>query len=237
MKRANKLLLVEDDVNMGFLLKEFLINSGFLVELAKDGDSGLAMFNKTKFDFCIIDIMLPGIDGFTLMERIRKESPEIPVIFLTARSMKQDVIKGFDLGVDDYITKPFDEDELLCRIHAILNRYKKQGTQGLNNKGKNYYIGKYQFDTKNQALIFDHKTDRLTYRENEVLEMLCANKNNIVKRSDLLIEFWGRDDYFHGRSLDVFITRLRKKLSFDPSIKIENIPTVGYILHDEAVTI
>ncbi|TCO08291.1 response regulator transcription factor [Natronoflexus pectinivorans] len=231
MTNQKKILIIEDDANMGFLLKEFLTTSGFLVELATDGDAGLKAFLKNGADFCIIDVMLPGIDGFTLMERIRKEDPEIPVIFLTARSMKQDKIKGFNLGGDDYITKPFDEDELLCRINAILNRYQKNDfTESEPEISCN--IGKYLFETQNQALTFENETQRLTYRECDVLRMLCSNKNNIVRRSDLLNAYWGRDDYFNGRSLDVFITRLRKRLANDPNVSIENIPKVGYVLKD-----
>lgn len=145
--------------------------------------------------------------------------------------MKPDKLKGFSLGGDDYITKPFDEEELLCRIHAILNRYsgKKEYSKNLNNRN----IGNYIFDIENQALIIDEITQRLTYRECDVLKMLYQNKNNLVKRSDLLQKYWDKDDYFNGRSLDVFITRLRKRLAGDDKVKIENVPKVGFILKDE----
>lgn len=231
--KRNCILVIEDDPNMGFLLREFLSSSGFDVVLRTDGDSGLSTFKDGGIDFCIIDVMLPGIDGFTLAERIRRENPEVPFLFLTARSLKQDKLKGFNLGGDDYVTKPFDEEELPCRIHAILNRSAGRAsfteTEDLPDACD---IGKYLFDAKNQALILNDEIQRLTHRECEVLRMLCSNKNNIVRRSDLLETFWGKDDYFNGRSLDVFITRLRKRLVNDASIRIENIPKVGYVLHD-----
>ena len=233
MSEKKKILVIEDDANMGFLLKEFLTSGGFDIHLCKDGDSGLAAFKKHSFDFCIIDVMLPGIDGFTLTERIKMERPNVPMVFLTARSLKQDKLKGFNLGADDYITKPFDEEELLCRIHAILNRYslKSESDTALEETPCN--IGKYLFDAKNQSLLLAQQQQRLTYRECEVLRMLCSQKNNIVRRSDLLVKCWGKDDYFNGRSLDVFITRLRKRLTDDPAIRIENIPKIGFVLHDE----
>src|SRR5690554_595843 len=231
MDKTKKILVIEDDPNMGFLLREFLSANGFEVALCVDGDRGLEAFRQQKADFCIVDVMLPGIDGFTLAERIRKEDARVPIVFLTARSMKQDKLKGFNLGGDDYITKPFDEEELLCRIHAIMNRYngKKEATE---EEIPSCHIGQYLFDIQNQALIINNQTQRLTYRECDVLKMLCQNKNNLVKRSDLLQKYWEKDDYFNGRSLDVFITRLRKRLSDDHRVKIENVPKVGYILQD-----
>jgi len=231
MSSKQTILIIEDDLNMGFLLKDFLSANNFHIELCTDGDKGLETFLSKEIDFCLIDVMLPGIDGFTLAERIRQEDPDVPVVFLTARSMKPDKLKGFSLGGDDYITKPFDEEELLCRIHAILNRYsgKKEYSKNLNNRN----IGNYIFDIENQALIIDEITQRLTYRECDVLKMLYQNKNNLVKRSDLLQKYWDKDDYFNGRSLDVFITRLRKRLAGDDKVKIENVPKVGFILKDE----
>lgn len=232
MSTQKTILIIEDDLNMGFLLKEFLSANDFNVELCTDGDKALAAYQSSRIDFCLIDVMLPGIDGFTLAERIRHIDPHVPVVFLTARSMKQDKLKGFNLGGDDYITKPFDEEELLCRIHAIMNRYngkKEEPAQTM----PSCQIGGYLFDIQNQALILHEKTQRLTYRECDVLKMLCQNKNNLVKRSDLLQKYWDKDDYFNGRSLDVFITRLRKRLSDDKKVKIENVPKVGYILQDQ----
>ncbi len=229
MTEKRRILLVEDDVSMGFLLVDFLESNHFDVKLYRDGNSGLKAFRSGKYDFCILDVMLPGIDGFSIAERIRSEDKNIPIIFLTARAMKPDKIKGFGLGVDDYITKPFDEDELLCRIHAILNRVRPVETIS---KPQDLWtsIGGYEFHYQNQLLVYNSEERRLTQRETEVLRMLCREKNNIVKREDILVSVWGDNDYFHGRSLDVFIAKLRKYLSEDPEVAIENIPKVGYVL-------
>ncbi len=207
---------------------DFLESNGFDVKLYRDGESGLNGFKAGNFDFCIFDIMLPGIDGFSLAQRVRAENQTIPIIFLTARSMKQDKIKGFNLGVDDYITKPFDEDELLCRINAIINRYNIQPEESVNTD--NFVIGSYTFDYKNQILSRNGKERRLTKKENEVLRQLFLSPGEIVKRDNILFSIWGDNDYFNGRSLDVFIVKLRKYLSEDPDIQINNIPKVGYSL-------
>ena len=227
MKRT-KILLVEDDTSLGFLLVDFLESNGFDAKLYRDGESGLKGYKSSNFDFCIFDVMLPGIDGFSLAQRVRSENKTIPIIFLTARSMKNDKIKGFNLGVDDYITKPFDEDELLCRINAIINRYNVQPTEYLN-KDK-FTIGQYLFDYKNQSLILGNEFKRLTRKESEVLRHLCLSPNEIVTRDNILFSIWGDNDYFNGRSLDVFIAKLRKYLSDDNKVQINNIPKVGYIL-------
>lgn len=232
MAKNNTILIIEDDPNMGFLLKGFLTANDFKVILCSNGDCGLAAFASSEIDFCIIDVMLPGIDGFTIAERIRNDDKSIPIIFLTARSLKQDILKGFSLGGDDYITKPFDEDELLCRIHAIMNRYSGSSSPDALPPPEPLPIGAYTFDIHNQCLILNDHVQRLTYRECDVLRMLCENKNNLVRRSELLQRYWGKDDYFNGRSLDVFITRLRKRLSKDARVKIENVPKVGFILID-----
>lgn len=227
MKRT-KILLVEDDTSLGFLLVDFLEANGFEVKLYRDGESGLNGYKASNFDFCIFDVMLPGIDGFSLAQRVRAENKTIPIIFLTARSMKNDKIKGFDLGGDDYITKPFDEDELLCRINAIINRYNIQPEES-NNK-ELFEIGRYTFNYKNQLLSIDNQSRRLTKKESEVLRQLCLSVNEIVTRDSILFSIWGDNDYFIGRSLDVFIAKLRKYLSNDPSVQINNIPKVGYVL-------
>lgn len=227
MKRT-KILLVEDDTSLGFLLVDFLESNGFDVKLYRDGDSGLKGFKGNQFDFCIFDVMLPGMDGFSLAQRVRAENKTIPIIFLTARSMKTDKIKGFNLGVDDYITKPFDEDELLCRINAIINRYNLPPTENL--ARDKFSIGQYQFDYKNQQLTFGETNKRLTRKESEVLRHLCLSPNEIVTRDNILYSVWGDNDYFNGRSLDVFIAKLRKYLASDSSVQINNIPKVGYIL-------
>lgn len=227
MKRT-KIILVEDDTSLGFLLVDFLESNGFNVKLYRDGESGLNGYKQGQFDFCIFDVMLPGIDGFSLAQRVRAENKTIPIIFLTARGMKNDKIKGFNLGVDDYITKPFDEDELLCRINAIINRYNIQPSEPIA-KDK-FSIGQYNFDYKNQLLVLGESAKRLTRKESEVLRHLCLSPNEIVTRDNILFSIWGDNDYFNGRSLDVFIAKLRKYLSEDETVQINNIPKVGYIL-------
>jgi DNA-binding response OmpR family regulator len=221
------ILLVEDDDSLGFLMCEYLTSKGYEVTLCKDGLNGLKAFGAQKFQFIILDVMLPGMDGFTLAKKIREISSEIPVIFVTARSMKEDKIKGFNLGVDDYITKPFDEDELNCRIQAILNRIE------IKQEICDYKIrlGKYLYDNHNQSLTFEGESRRLTKRENEVLSLLIENKDQIVKRETILNSIWGSNDYFSGRSMDVYISKLRKYLQGDPLIVIENIPKVGFLFH------
>lgn len=220
------ILLAEDDLNLGFLMVEFLESHGYQVKLYRDGESALKGFKAGTFNFCIFDVMLPKLDGFNLAKSVKAINPNIPVIFLTARSMKADKLKGYDLGADDYITKPFDEDELLCRIKAVMNRTDLADTSS-NNRFK---IGKYEFDLTNQALKLGDEIRRLTSREAEVLQLLCSSKNNIVKREQILTAIWGENDYFAGRSLDVFISKLRKYFADDPSIRIENIPKVGFLL-------
>lgn len=220
------ILLAEDDLNLGFLLVEFLESHGYQVKLYRDGESALKGFKTGTFNFCVFDVMLPKLDGFNLAKSVKAINPNIPVIFLTARSIKADKLKGYHLGADDYITKPFDEDELLCRIKAVMNRTDLADTTS-NNRFK---IGKYEFDLTNQALKLGDETRRLTSREAEVLQLLCSSKNNIVKREQILTAIWGENDYFAGRSLDVFISKLRKYFADDPSIRIENIPKVGFLL-------
>lgn len=229
MAEKRKLLLVEDDSSMGFLLVDFLENSGFEVSLAVDGHQGEVLFRSGHFDLCILDVMLPGIDGFALASAIRRMDPAIPFIFLTARSMKPDKMKGFALGADDYVTKPFDEEELLCRIQAVLNRTRTMVVEPQSNVAR---FGGYTFNWENQVLLFQGSQERrLTRKESDVLKMLCLNRNKLLKREDILIALWGENDYFHGRSLDVFIARLRKYLKKDESIGIENVPGVGFIFN------
>jgi len=221
------ILLVEDDLNLGFLLAEFLENRGIQVKLYRDGEAAFNGFKNGNFNFCIFDVMLPKLDGFRLAKKVKALNPNIPVIFLTARSLKEDKMKGYNIGADDYITKPFDEDELMCRINAIINRVDFADS----NCPAIFSIGKYQFDFANQALFFDGQViKRLTSREAEVLRMLCQAKNNIVRREQILTAIWGENDYFAGRSLDVFISKLRKYFAGDPNIRIENIPKVGFLL-------
>lgn len=222
-----KILLVEDDLNLGFLLVDFLETNGFDVKLFRDGESGYKGYLNNKYDFCILDVMLPKMDGFTVAQKIRDENKQIPIIILTAKILKNDKLKGFAIGIDDYITKPFDEDELLCRINAILVR---------SNHDINidcvFCIGNFVFDLHNHLLKSKNIEKRLTAKETKIISLLIEQKNRLVKRSDILKSVWGTDDYFTGRSLDVFITKIRKYLESDSSIKIENIPTVGYVLSD-----
>lgn len=227
--KKTKILLVEDNLNLGFLTREFLESEGFDVKIYKDGESGLKAFNEHPFDFCILDIMLPKMDGYQVAEQIRKAKPDVPIIFLTAKNLKDDKHKGFNLGADDYITKPFDEDELLWRINAILNRASKNNTESSNGTIK---IGAFEFHAENQYLKYRSDLQRLTERETMVLSVLNRNKGNITRREELLEEIWGENDYFAGRSLDVFIAKLRKYLKPDPKVSIENIPRVGFILKD-----
>ncbi|MDA3952113.1 MAG: response regulator transcription factor [Bacteroidales bacterium] len=223
----SKILLAEDDTNLGFLLLEFLGTNGFDVKLYRDGISALAGFTNSIFDFCILDVMMPLMDGFTLAEKIRIQNKTVPIVFLTARSMKDDKLKGFRIGIDDYITKPFDEDELLFRVQSILKRVNPDQA----NKNRLIYkLGIISFDVKNQELKIENKSQRLTSKESKILAILAKSKNNIISRDDIMKEVWGETDYFIGRSLDVFISKLRRHLSAESKIKIETIPTVGVIL-------
>ncbi|HYQ57202.1 MAG TPA: response regulator transcription factor [Draconibacterium sp.] len=222
------IILAEDDLNLGFLLEEFLKSRGINVTLFRDGESALEGFRKSdEFNFCIFDVMLPNMDGFTLAKRVKDIEPKIPIVFLTARAMKEDKMKGYDIGADDYITKPFDEDELWCKIVAISKRSDYYQDESANV----YKVGAYEFDFENHSLSFNGNTKRLTTREAEVLRMLCKAKKNVVRREQILTAIWGENDYFAGRSLDVFISKLRKYFANDPSISIENVVKVGYILN------
>ena len=224
----SKILLVEDDTNLGFLLLEFLETNGFDVKLYRDGVSALKGFGSSVFDFCILDVMMPLMDGFMLAEKIREKNKKVPVIFLTARAMKEDKLKGFRIGIDDYVTKPFDEDELLFRIQSILRRVNPEQS----NKGKLVYkLGEIRFHVQNQELKIGNISKRLTSKESKILAILAKSKNNIVSRDEIMTEVWGETDYFIGRSLDVFISKIRRHLQPEPKIKIETIPTVGVILN------
>ncbi|MBI9069143.1 MAG: response regulator transcription factor [Salinivirgaceae bacterium] len=229
--KKTRILLVEDNLNLGFLTREFLETEGFDVKIYKDGESGLKAFNEHTFDFCLLDIMLPKMDGYQMAEQIRRKKPDMPIIFLTAKNLKDDKHKGFQLGADDYITKPFDEDELLWRINAILNRSNSKNTK--EKITSPITIGSFEFDAGNQMLKHKNELQRLTERETLVLQMLNKNKGNITRREDLLEEIWGENDYFAGRSLDVFIAKLRKYLKPDINVTIENIPRVGFLLNDK----
>ncbi len=228
MKHSNKILLVEDDLSMGFLLTEFLEGEGFEVKLCRDGESGLTTFHRGNFDLCILDVMMPKMDGFTLARQLRSQDSQVPFLFLTARSLKEDKLKGYELGAEDYVTKPFDEEELLCRINVMLRRQAAPATQP---NGERYSLGDYLFDYSRQELTWKKETWRLTEKENEVLRQLCQHQNQILRRDDAVEKIYGKRDYFLGRSFDVFISKLRKMLQNDPRISIENVFRVGFILN------
>jgi len=202
MKLKSRILIVEDDVNLGFLLVEYLESNGFEVKLYIDGIAGLTGFKMGSYDLCIIDIMLPRMDGFSLIKEIKLLDKQMSIIILSARSLKEDKLKGFDIGVDDYITKPFDEEELVCRIHAVLNRKQKPDLAKHANLSK-FSIGNYSFDPLNQVLSLNSNKYRLTFKENKILQLLSVTKNELVKRDEIMEQVWGDSNYSTGRSLDV----------------------------------
>lgn len=219
-----KILLAEDDFDFGSILKQFLEISGFEVFWAKNGQEAFEIFKTNTFDICILDVMMPILDGFSLAKKIIDINPEIPFLFLTAKSLKEDKIKGLKLGADDYILKPCEADELVLRVHNILKR-----TQTISIKFNEIIaIGTYQFDIENLQLIHELKTQRLTEKEALVIKYLFENKNGLIKRELILKTIWRSDDFFSGRSLDVFISRIRKYFSQDISISIETIRGVGF---------
>lgn len=216
-----KIYLVEDDPSLGYILKEYLELYEFEVQLETDGE--LAINNFTTADLCILDLMLPKKDGFEVAKYIRQIASKIPLLFLTAKSLKVDKLKAFKLGADDYLVKPVDEEELIARIRAILNRSTETGSDL-------YTIGEYCFDFLNQTLTRHNKQERLTEKEALILKELCINKNQIVSREQTLKKFWGESDYFNRRSMDVFITKLRKYLNEDSTVEIKNIHGKGFVL-------
>ncbi len=221
-----KILLCEDDENLGMLLREFLQAKGYSADLCPDGEKGYKAFLKGKYDLCVLDVMMPRKDGFTLAQEIRNVNSEMPIIFLTARNIKEDVLQGFKLGADDYITKPFSMEELVSRISAILRRVK-----GKRDKDVTVFrIGKYTFDTQKQTLNINNKSQKLTTKESELLALLCQHVNEILERNYALKAIWVDDNYFNARSMDVYITKLRKLIKDDPSIEIINIHGKGYKL-------
>jgi len=221
-----KVLLAEDDENLGSLLREYLQAKSYDTQWVTDGDKAFKSFEKNKFDICILDIMMPVKDGFTLAKEIRMLNRDIPIIFLTAKSMKEDVFEGFSIGADDYITKPFSMEELLYRMQAILRRTKGD----VSKKQEIFNIGKYRFDTNKHLLILEDKELKLTTKESELLRLLCNNANQVLERNFALRTIWIDDNYFNARSMDVYITKLRKYLKEDPSIEIMNIHGTGYKL-------
>ncbi len=221
-----KILLVEDDESLGFVIKDNLEQSGFEIELQKNGKAGLIAYKTNTYDLALLDVMLPEMDGFTLSEHIKAINNDFPIIFLTAKSLNEDRIKGLKLGADDYISKPFNMEELVLRIEAILKRVgKKEGKPSTK-----LQIGQFYFEPKNLKLILGKTEQQLTLKESELLKLFIDNKNQTITRETILVALWGNDDYFKGRSLDVFVTRLRKYLSKDASIKLTNVHGVGFRL-------
>jgi DNA-binding response OmpR family regulator len=226
-----KILLVEDDKNLGFIIKDFLNNDDYQVDLAINGVEGLEYFIRKKYDLILLDIMMPLKDGFTVAHEIRHKDSEVPIIFLTAKSMDEDKIRGFRLGADDYVTKPFSTEELKLRIQAILKR--KNSNNGYKNPEPVIHsIGSLNFDYSNQSIIVGSEIKKLTKKESELLNLLCLNKNSILRRDIALKAIWGEDDYFMGRSMDVYIAKLRKMLKADPTATIINVHNIGFKLID-----
>ena len=220
-----KILLVEDDVNLGVVISDHLKSADYDVVCAEDGAEGLVKFNEGDFNLCILDVMLPKLDGFSLAQDIRKVNAEIPILFLTAKSMTEDKIKGFEAGGDDYLTKPFSLQEFQLRVKALLKRVRietKEVEEML------FSMGNYTYDTENQVLSINNLPKTLTKKEAQILKLLYRHKNQVISREIILKGVWGQDDYFVGRSLDVFITKLRKYFSGDPRIIISNLHGVGF---------
>ncbi len=220
-----KILLAEDDENLGMLLSEYLTAKGFDTDLMPNGEDAYNAFVAGHYDICIFDVMMPKKDGFTLAKEIRMLNAEVPIIFLTAKNMKDDILQGFKVGADDYLSKPFSMEELLLRIEAILRR-----TSGNAVTQEVYMLGKLKFDTQKQQLINGDNVIKLTTKESELLKLLCSNANKVLERNLALKTIWVDDNYFNARSMDVYITKLRKHLKDDPSVEIINVHGKGYKL-------
>ncbi len=223
-----RILLTEDDANLGSLLREYLIAKGFVVELQPDGEKGLMAFRREHFDLCILDVMMPVKDGITMAKEVRIMNPDVPIIFLTAKSMKADILEGFNAGADDYMTKPFSMEELLMRIEAILRRTTKSSSQEL------FFLGDARFDSNKQLLVNGENSVKLTTKESDLLRLLCQHGNQILDRNYALKAIWKDDNYFNARSMDVYITKLRKHLKDIPGIQIINVHGKGYKLLKES---
>ena len=226
-----KVLLVEDDPNLGLLLQEYLQLKGkFEVVRCSDGDEGLIAFTKAAFDICILDVMMPKKDGFTLGKEIRKINPHIPLIFATAKTMIEDKTEAFTLGGDDYITKPFRIEELLLRINALLKRVSEHKNEETSVQQSSFQIGDFVFDVASQQITYKENTQRLSTKEAELLKLLCQKQNQVLTREEALLAIWHDDNYFNGRSMDVFLSKLRKYLKADPKVEIMNVHGRGYKL-------
>ncbi len=225
-----KILLCEDDTNLGMVLKNYLELNDYEVVLERDGRLGLAAFQREKFDICLLDVMMPNMDGFTVAEEIRDINPDVPLFFLSAKTMKDDIIQGYKLGADDYITKPFDSDVLLLKIKAILKRNEELHKEEANAE---FDLGKYHFNPRLRELVVNGKTQTLSPKENELLKMLSEYKNDLLPREAALKKIWGSDTYFNGRSMDVYIAKLRKYLKEDEKLEIVNIHGNGFRLVEQ----
>ena len=236
----NRILLVEDDQNFGDVLKSYLEMHDFEVTLATDGVQGYESYRKGKFDLCIFDVMMPRKDGFTLAKDIREQDKTMPIIFLTAKNLKEDVLEGFKIGADDYISKPFNSEELLLRIQAILRRSKKEPDP--KEEIREFEIGKYIFNYPLRILSYDdgqkQQKEKLSPKEAHLLRLFCLHINDVLTRNEALTKIWGEDNYFTARSMDVFVTKLRKYLKNDPNIEIVNIHGNGFrlIVEEKPVT-
>jgi DNA-binding response OmpR family regulator len=226
-KKKYKILLCEDDSNLGLVLKNFLELNEYDVTLERDGRLGLGAFQREKFDLCLLDVMMPNVDGFTLAEEIRDIDPDVPLFFLSAKTLKEDILQGYRLGADDYITKPFDSDVLMHKIKAIIKRNEEDHkiTDNLE-----FELGAYHFNPKLRELIIKDTKQVLSPKENELLKMLAEHKNDLLTREKALKKIWGSDTYFNGRSMDVYIAKLRKYLKEDNTIEIVNIHGNGFRL-------
>ena len=222
-----KVLLCEDDTNLGMVLKNYLELNDYEVILERDGRLGLAAFQREKFDICLLDVMMPNMDGFTVAEEIRDINPDVPLFFLSAKTMKDDIIQGYKLGADDYITKPFDSEVLLHKIKAILKRNEELHREEVNAE---FDLGKFHFNPRLRELTVDGTTHTLSPKENELLKMLAEYKNDLLPREAALRRIWGSDTYFNGRSMDVYIAKLRKYLKEDDKLEIVNIHGNGFRL-------
>jgi len=224
MKTKSKILLAEDDLSLGYLIKDNLVEAGYEVVLCPDGQTALDQFNKEHFDICLLDVMMPNKDGFTVLKGIRHQNVHVPILMITAKSMEEDRIHGFEIGADDYICKPFSMQELLMRIDVFLRRTRVLHSE----KPMTYQIGKITFLYSEQRIVSENEVYDITQRESELLLFLCKNPNRLLTREQILTEVWGKDDFYLGRSMDVYMTKLRKYLRTDPSIRLETIHGTGF---------
>ena len=227
MNTKSKVLLAEDDLSLGYVIKDNLVDAGYEVVLCADGQSAIDKFTKENFDICLLDVMMPNKDGFAVAKKIRQQTDQVPILFITAKSLEEDRIHGFEVGADDYITKPFSMQELLLRIDVFLRRTKKMYSE----KAVSFQIGKMNFSFNDLKLSIGATAYNMTQKEAELLLFLCEHPNRILKREEVLLNVWGKDDYFLGRSMDVFITKLRKYFRSDTTVHIETIHGMGFRLN------